>query len=512
LASGGVADLIALLLALGFSLWIAYKIVTDYGPQLFSALRKLWQSQSGTKENFQDWKDASYFFTTTVISVVMLYFGAKGVASLAGKLASLGGNATAAAEVTAAAAGETATVAQKAGAVGSALLNDRPGVLPRAAALRAANPGTSVPASVAAATAASARAASARALAQANDLKAKLTGTRAQTPPVVETGGHGGGTQGPQPAASVLDDPQHVRIQRDADGQVAAVHIHDAPLTEAFQLAQQARANQGALAHQVLAEHGIKGADVVTVVKGQHPDGSIPGDLADFQSGVREKFARKNSEGRPYDTLGAMTDMSRGRISVDSWAQVQEVALDMARSQKVKSITYPRDAPPSFVSKLKALCSAPCEMGPNLKDSSYPRIHIDVVDSGTGVVHEWQLGTKAYAALQQTHSIDVPPSVAAKLAKLDPNGMAGDKAYMHLVAYDFLAGLAKNPALAAKYGLTDFLAELNKTARSTNGWKTDAAGAPMTHVKTPAELSQWAGSILSHLAHDQPTIFDHLGH
>ncbi|HXT01652.1 MAG TPA: hypothetical protein VN915_13345 [Elusimicrobiota bacterium] len=97
LASGGVADVIALLLAVGFTAWMVWKIIRDYGPKLVSALRGLINSKSGSAESFVKWKESAYYFTTTLVAVAGIYLGANGISKLTGKLSSITGREVAAA-------------------------------------------------------------------------------------------------------------------------------------------------------------------------------------------------------------------------------------------------------------------------------------------------------------------------------------------------------------------------------------------------------------------------------
>jgi hypothetical protein len=104
LATGGVADVIALLLAIGFTAWMVWKIIRDYGPKLVSSLRGLMFSKSGSAESFRKWKDSAYYFTTTLVAVVGIFLGANGIAKLAGKLSSVTGRGLATARASSEAA------------------------------------------------------------------------------------------------------------------------------------------------------------------------------------------------------------------------------------------------------------------------------------------------------------------------------------------------------------------------------------------------------------------------
>ncbi|MBI5883228.1 MAG: hypothetical protein HZB91_08995 [Elusimicrobia bacterium] len=319
----------------------------------------------------------------------------------------------------------------------------------------------------------------------------------------------------------ILDNPGLVKVRRDSTGKIIKVEVSETAVTQAFEIAKRTRDNQRVAAEGILRRTGIAKGEVSSVTKGQHPDGLIEPQLRDFKAGVDEKFTRKNGEGKNYDTLNKMTDMSRGRISVDSFGEVQRVVIEMLKPEnagalRVKSITYPRDTPPQLVAQMKAACPG-CDIQPNTKQPNYPRIHLDVLDPATGMVHEWQVGTKAYNELQQVHNIDIsrlPPEIQGRLASLDPFGVKDGKAYFHLLEYDLFALNIekKHPQIAKRFGVDRFLEEFNNSARATNGWTTDASGKPLRNTKSTPELGKWAQDILQDLAKEQPGLFDHLGH
>jgi hypothetical protein len=84
--SGGTMAVIELLMAIGFSLYMAYKIIRDYGPKFVEAVVNLARGPSGTTQSFQNWREAGYQAGNIVVSIAMIFLAAKGAGKLTEKI------------------------------------------------------------------------------------------------------------------------------------------------------------------------------------------------------------------------------------------------------------------------------------------------------------------------------------------------------------------------------------------------------------------------------------------
>jgi hypothetical protein len=186
-----------------------------------------------------------------------------------------------------------------------------------------------------------------------------------------------------------------------------------------FEAAQNAVARMKALGHRLLA--GAEG-HVESERKREN--------LQEFVDGILEKCKRKN-----YSRLGEMDDIIRGRIDVDDGDQARRVAAEMEELGTVRTVEDPRVNDAGVV--------------------RYPRSHVIVYDPESGLIHEWQIGTRATTTLYETPGITIPERLQAAATALDKK-FNND---LHDIEYDIFQVVKKRyPAIAAELGVDAFIA------------------------------------------------------
>jgi hypothetical protein len=239
-----------------------------------------------------------------------------------------------------------------------------------------------------------------------------------------------------------------------ARGGTAPVHMtvrefakNEAAQRQLFEAAQKVRDSQEAFAKGLLADLKIQG-EAESMMKRR--------DFEGFTWGILEKCARKG-----YTHLGEMDDIVRGRFNLPKMSDVEAVAEALETQTKSLVIST---------------------IGPRLEagvPGGYPRYHVIVMDTETGITHEWQVGTTAVTRAFQAEGIVIPQAL-----KPLPKGMHAD---LHDIQYDILNSIERDyPRVGARYGLPAFRARVAVLAAEA-GKRGDELLAPTAEL--PERLS-----------------------
>jgi hypothetical protein len=253
---------------------------------------------------------------------------------------------------------------------------------------------------------------------------------------------HGDGLEGKTPRQQPFTPKRPKALDQTPEDFAKNTPEQNAVQKELFDSANQAVARQNAFIRKILGDLKIKGADAGSILK---RDG-----LADFTTKVIEKILGR----KDYKSVAEMTDMIRGRVNVDDPADVARVvqAIMGQAEVSVKSVKEPS-----------------ARVG---VEDGYPRFHIDVIDPDTGIVHEWQIGTKQTTKLFQDPGIDP--------AGLD---IAPENTNIHDIEYDIFKSIdepgskrspqeqAELKALAAEFGIAKFRKKVAELAARTGNEK-----------------------------------------
>lgn len=174
-------------------------------------------------------------------------------------------------------------------------------------------------------------------------------------------------------------------------------------------------------------------------------------DVDAFVKGIVAKVRERKG----YATIREMTDIIRGRINVDNPKDVKRVVAEIQKTGLIG---------PNGVEPPKKRAGVA---------EGYPRWHVDVMDPETGIIHEWQIGTKQTTKLFQDPGIDVGP---LRIEQKNTN--------IHDIEYDIFKSIdqpdakslspetvAEYRALAQEVGISDYrrrVAEVSaRTGRET---------------------------------------------
>jgi hypothetical protein len=235
---------------------------------------------------------------------------------------------------------------------------------------------------------------------------------------------------------------------------------------ELFDRAKEAVPRQQAFIDSILSELKIAGAEAESILK------------RNIVSEFTKKIIEKVRDRKDYKTVGEMTDIIRGRVDLDNPADVERVK-DAILSQgkvSVKDVQFQR-----------------VQAG---VDGGYPRVHIEVIDPETGLVHEWQIGPKQATEVFETPGID-PAGIDIK----------PENTNLHDIEYDIfksmedpsdLLSLEEQAALrklAQEVGIPEFRKKVAELAARTGKEKVPASELAQ-RIK---ELHTEAGAILKAL-------------
>ena len=236
---------------------------------------------------------------------------------------------------------------------------------------------------------------------------------------------------------------------------------------QVFDDAQSLQQRQQALADGILAKLEIKDGTAKSILKRPTRDG--------FAKGVIEKAQRNK-----YTNISQMDDMVRGRFNLTNPKDVPRVAQELQNQSqfKVKEVVAPR-----------------LDKATNL--TRYPRYHIILQDTETGMTHEWQVGTEAASELYENTAgavapIRIPDELRASADKLGKSFNPD----LHDIEYDLFQAINKNnPEIGAKYGLPNFIQDVMKAS--------DEAGQGRMDVTNMKTLHETASNILEALVKGQ---------
>ena len=186
-----------------------------------------------------------------------------------------------------------------------------------------------------------------------------------------------------------------------------------------FTQAKSCRARMRALADEIMAQQEIKGGQADSLLKRD----SLP----EFVKGVVDKCRRNG-----YKQIRQMDDIVRGRFDLRSKDDVNTVAAAMKGQSKYPAVLV---VPPN----------RPLAGG----GFGYPRWHIILSDPGSGLTHEWQIGTKAVTEVFEKPGVKLPDGVK----RVCPN-LRSD---LHDVDFDIFRSIRKKyPDVHERHGLAGF--------------------------------------------------------
>jgi hypothetical protein len=194
-----------------------------------------------------------------------------------------------------------------------------------------------------------------------------------------------------------------------------------------FTQAKSCRARMRALADEIMAQQEIKGGQADSILKRD----SLP----EFVKGVVDKCRRNG-----YKQIKQMDDIVRGRFDLRSKDDVNTVAAAMKGQSKYPAVLV---VPPN----------RPLAGG----GFGYPRWHIILSDPGSGLTHEWQIGTKAVTDVFEKPGVKLPDGVK----RVCP-GLRND---IHDVDFDIFRSIKKKyPDVHQRYGLEGFHGKVDAAA------------------------------------------------
>jgi hypothetical protein len=190
----------------------------------------------------------------------------------------------------------------------------------------------------------------------------------------------------------------------------------------------------------------------------------------DFDQFVTEIVKKQKNEN--YATVGNMCDIVRGRFNVETGADVELVVARLKEKfgSDVVKVKPPREG--------------------------YPRWHINVVDAQTGLVHEWQVGTKNTTQFFETKSVVIPDTITAFKGQPD----------FHDGVYKLLNKVT-DPVVRAKYGIDDMLPQYKQLAEETGSVSREKP-VPEQYAERYAEMTRSINDKLAAIERDQPGYFN----
>ncbi len=199
---------------------------------------------------------------------------------------------------------------------------------------------------------------------------------------------------------------------------------------------------------------GIPNAEVVSQRK--RPD------LDSFTQEVLAKQRLKN-----YESLGDMHDIIRGRISVDTGAEMGTVAQRLRErfAGSIVEVKPPREG--------------------------YPRWHINVTDPATGLVHEWQVGTRSTTDFFERPTLQMPSTVTRFRGRPD----------FHDGVYKLLDRV-RDPGVRQRHGLDDIKRDYTDIANETG------QGQPRDYERRFNEMTERINGALRDIEAENPGYLD----
>ncbi len=190
----------------------------------------------------------------------------------------------------------------------------------------------------------------------------------------------------------------------------------------------------------------------------------------DFDQFVTEVVKKQKNEN--YESIGKMCDIVRGRFNVETGADVELVVSRLKEKfgADVVKVKPPREG--------------------------YPRWHINVVDAQTGLVHEWQVGTKNTTQFFETKSVVIPDTITAFKGQPD----------FHDGVYKLLNKVT-DPVVRTKYGIDDMLPQYKQLAEETGSVSREKP-VPENYAERYAEMTKSINEKLAAIEKDNPGYFN----
>jgi hypothetical protein len=189
-----------------------------------------------------------------------------------------------------------------------------------------------------------------------------------------------------------------------------------------------------------------------------------------LDSFVEKVLEKQRSKG--YGSISDMSDIIRGRFNLDSAADMDTVAARLKEAFKgdIVEIKPPRDG--------------------------YPRWHINVRDAETGLVHEWQVGTKATTDFFERESLSIPKTIQ----NFDGRPNFHDGVYK-------LLNKIKDPAVRAAYGLDDMMVGYKQLTEET-GRVTREQSFPTDYEKRYQAMADQISATIARIEAERPGYLD----
>ncbi|MEX0782760.1 MAG: hypothetical protein WD557_08925 [Dehalococcoidia bacterium] len=233
--------------------------------------------------------------------------------------------------------------------------------------------------------------------------------------------------------------------------------------------------SQFALIEGILSDLGVENATYTSVPKRE----ALPA----FVDGVIGKCERNG-----YSLLSQMDDVIRGRVNVENAADVTRV-VNALYNQGEHRVQPNESSMPRF---WETANKQPTDI------QKYPRYHVIVKDSASGITHEWQIGTEATSKLYQERKVQIPEA-------LDAAAKAANKHFnpdLHDIEYDVFQAIAKkHPQVAAQYGLPEFI---EKVAAASGESRSGEMYEHKILDKAITDLSAEASAILNRMVAPPP--------
>ena len=184
-----------------------------------------------------------------------------------------------------------------------------------------------------------------------------------------------------------------------------------------FQAAKDWRDEQFNFMQELLKSKGIK-AEFKSILKRDN--------FEEFVEGVIKKCERKE-----YKNLSQMDDIVRGRVNTKSFEDTKKIFDEIKKGDRFRVVSYTEPRRPIGNGEF-----------------GYPRYHLIVEDSKTGLTHEWQIGTEAVTEVFEKEGVRIPVGLKLK------EGMHSD---LHDINYDIFKQVIENDTeLANKFGIQEF--------------------------------------------------------
>lgn len=219
-----------------------------------------------------------------------------------------------------------------------------------------------------------------------------------------------------------------------------------------FRLAGEVWERQEAFGNSLIATTE-RGGRAVSILKRNEKSAFVEGVLA-------------KAERNGYEHIGQMDDMVRGRLDLCDPQDVHDVAeillYTLPTQGGVDEPTFVRLSKTEMPRRPVKARECACE------GAGYPRYHVIVQDTETGITHEWQIGMAAVSDVYEVAGIPFPPEMSYdfEMGLIAPD--------LHDIDYDiFRQGVRKHDRATGQnnyeaLGLEDFGSRLDELSAAAN--------------------------------------------